>query len=167
MDPKKPEENHAWSQQPGEPDKAHAHFTKWLALKDRAFTAAAKSLKLSVPYIAEMSSKHKWQSRAAAYDRHRAWEISEATAKDRLAAARAIALDILECVEARQMLPPEDRESSDLQRFATALKAITPSLEHPAASFTVSAADTGSADAVTVAVRRAQELERGDGNGDQ
>lgn len=162
MDPTNTSENHAWSQQPGEPDKAHAHFTRWLTLKDRAFTAASQRLKISVPYIAEMSSKYKWQSRAAAYDQHRAWEISEATAKDRMAAARAIALDILECVQARQLMCPEERDTAGIQRLAAALKAITPSLEHPAASFTVSAAGTGTADAVTIAVKRAQELERDD-----
>ena len=137
MDPANTEETRAWEQQPGEPDRAYAHFAKWLALENRTLSKAAKPLDLSIGHLRDLSSKHGWQSRAAAYDQAEARRIANATSRDRLAAARAIARDIRETAEARLKVPAAERDPAGVQKLAAALKAITPAVEDPAPTQTV------------------------------
>lgn len=132
------EEVRPWDQRQDEPDKAYTHFTKWLTLEDRNLVRAAKPLRVSYGRLRDLSSEHEWQARAAAYDQAESKKIADATARDRLAAARAIAQDIRESAEARLAQDAAEREPAGVQRLATALKAITPALEQPATAPTVS-----------------------------
>ena len=137
MHPINAEENRSWERQPDESEKAYAHFTRWLALGDRNLVRAAERLKLSLGHLRDLSSKHGWQARAAAYDQAEARRIANATAKDRLAAARAVARDIREEAEARLKVPAAERDPAGVQRLAAALRAITPAVEDPAPTQTV------------------------------
>jgi len=137
MDTSKNEETRAWEQQSGEPDRAYAHFLTWLALEDRNLVRAADPVRLSHGRLLDLSSTWSWQSRAAAYDQAEARRIANATAKDRLAAARAVARDIREEAEARLQIPAAERDPAGVQRLAAALRAITPAVEDPAPTQTV------------------------------
>lgn len=155
------EETRAWDQRDDEPDKAYAHFLKWLALEDRSLVKAAKPLRLSHGRLLDLSSDHGWKARAAAYDQHESRKIADATAKDRLAAARAIAQDIRESAEARLGVDAAERDPAGVQKLATALKAITPALEQPAAGPVVSIDIEGLYTAVRLREQQREEDEEG------
>jgi len=153
------EETRPWEQQADEPDKAYAHFTKWLALEDRSLVTATAPLGLSYGRLKDLSSDHGWKARAAAYDQHQSRQIANTTAKERRAAARAIARDIREMAEARLDLPAAERDPTGVQKLATALKAITPALDDPAPAQTVKIDIEGLYTAVRLREARREEEE--------
>lgn len=155
------EETRAWDRRLGESEKAYAHFLKWLALEDRNLAKAAKPLRISHGRLLDLSSDYGWQARAAAYDQHRSREIADATAMDRLAAARAIAQDIRESAEARLDFPAAERDPAGVQKLATALKAITPALDDPAPAQTVKIDIEGLYTAVRLREQQREEDEEG------
>jgi len=161
MAPSEAEENRAWDRAEGEPEKAYAHFLKWLALEDRNLVRAAKAMRLSHARLLELSSSWSWQARGAAYDQHESRKIADACAKDRLAAARAIAQDIRESAEARLDVPAGERDPAGVQKLATALKAITPALEDPAPAQTVRIDIEGLYTAVRLREQQREEDEEG------
>lgn len=156
------EETRAWDRIDGEPDKAYAHFLKWLALEDRNLVRAAKALRLSHGRLLDLSSDYGWQARAAAFDQDEAKKLAAETAKDRLAAARAIAQDLRESAEARLDVPALERDPAGVQKLATALKAITPALEQPASAPTVSIDIEGLYTAVRLREAQREEDEQGE-----
>lgn len=155
------DETRPWEQQVDEPDKAYAYFAKWLALEDRSLITATEPLRLSYGRLKDLSSDHGWKARAAAYDQHRSRQIADATARDRLAAARAIAQDIRESAEARLDVPARERDPAGVQKLATALKAITPALDDPAPAQTVKIDIEGLYTAVRLREQQREEDEEG------
>jgi len=155
------QETRAWERRDGEPEKAYAHFLKWLALEDRNLVKAASSMQLSHGRLLTLSSDWSWQARAAAYDQHQSRQIADATARDRLAAARAIAKDIRESAEARLEVPAFERDPAGVQKLATALKAITPALDDPAPAQTVKIDIEGLYTAVRLREQQREEDEEG------
>ena len=131
MDGNTPQETAAWKRLDREPEKAHAHFLTWLALDDRNLVRAARPMRLSHSRLCALSSEWSWQARAAAYDQAEARRIADATSRDRIAAARAVARDIRETAEARLKVPAAERDPAGVQRLAAAIKAITPAVEDP------------------------------------
>lgn len=156
------EEVRLWDQQPDEPDRAYSHFVKWLALDERNLVKAAKPLRLSYGRLRDLSSEHEWQARAAAFDQDEAKKLADATARDRLAAARAIAQDIRESAEARLTQDAAERDPAGVQRLATALKAIAPALEQPTTAPTVSIDIEGLYTAVRLREAQREEDEQGE-----
>jgi hypothetical protein len=154
----------AWDQREDESDKLYSYFMQWLSMPDRNMTTVCKKLGMSYGRMRDLSSDYGWKSRAAAYDQHRAREIAEATAKERLAAASAIARDIREIAEARLTIPAEDRDPAGAQKLSAALKAITPAMDDPSPSHTVKL----DVENLYTAVRRREQLreddEEDDGN---
>lgn len=161
MAPSEVEETRAWDRADGEPEKAYAHFLKWLGLEDRNLVRAAKPMRLSHGRLLELSSVWSWQARAAAYDQHESRKIADATAKDRHLAARAIAQDIRESAEARLTLDATERDPAGVQKLATALKAITPALDDPAPAQTVKVDIEGLYTAVRLREQQREEDEEG------
>jgi hypothetical protein len=161
MAPSEGQENRAWDRAAGEPEKAYAHFLKWLGLEDRNLVRAAKPMRLSHARLLELSSVWGWQNRAAAYDQHESRKIVEATARDRHLAARAIAQDIRESAEARLDVPAAERDPAGVQKLATALKAITPALEDPAPTQTLKIDVEGLYTAVRLREQQREEDEEG------
>lgn len=155
------QETRAWDRSEGEPEKAYAHFLKWLALEDRNLVRAAKPMRLSHGRLLDLSSAWSWQARAAAYDQHESRKIADATARDRHLAARAIAQDIRESAEARLHLDAAERDPAGVQKLATALKAITPALEDPAPAQTVKLDIEGLYTAVRLREQQREEDEEG------
>ncbi|MER6610229.1 hypothetical protein ABT282_31045 [Streptomyces sp. NPDC000927] len=153
-----------WARMKGESERDFARFHQWLTFADRRLSQSEGPLGLKHARLEELSAKWKWQDRAAAWDLHHAKKLQEETVRLRSEAAHILVQGILNAARARLAAPDEECETADLQKLANSLKALTPSLDISVSKPVATGVEAGVAeDEITIAIRRARELQAGDG----